>query len=201
MAGIETREFWSPFVPGTGIVATMNTEKHCYITNQNVMLDQLHSTFTRQPNYASLADRPDFQSLVYGPLPSANLLVWINPREAGATLRKQAAYFAETEVEFSIDWTTQRRQKEAEALQELFTGRSMTQLYEAGKKRVSNLVDARLQSYRDEYKAEQVPLVMATKERQIAYLESISSVLMMLRLEPKQFKLSLRVQVPLSKSP
>ncbi|MCP3915463.1 MAG: hypothetical protein GY711_07910 [bacterium] len=198
-SGYPTREYWSPFVPGTGMVTTMNTEENTYIANAKGMLDSMlkSRTQTKELGYPSLADRFDFPAMVDSALPSANVLVWLNPREGAATLRRQARRNAELDVQFSIDWETVRNKEEAKALEKLFPGKAKDQLSEQELGQLDTEVEPKLRDYRQKFIAEQAPLLEAASERKIIYLEAISNALVMLRLEPKQFRLSARVNVPL----
>ncbi len=198
-SGYQTREYWSPFVPGTGMITTMNTEENTYIANTKGMLDSMlkSRTQTKELGYKSLADRFDFQAMVDSSLPSANVMVWANPREGAKTLREQARRDAEVNVALSIDWDTVRAKEEGAAMQKLFAGKSRGQLNEAELAELDVEVQLKLREYRQDFISEQAPLVQAAGERKVAYLEAISNALVMLRLEPQKFRLSARINVPL----
>lgn len=198
VANFPTREFWSEFVPGTGHVATLNTSEHCYITNNFMMLDGLIKTHTQGgARYPRLADRDDFRGLLSTCIPSANVLVWLNPRSASSTMREQARVWAEENAARGIDWGRKRQEEEQRMLPQLFPGRTRDQLSEAEVEHLDSLVDPALREYRAQFAREHAPQLQAGRDRQIAYLGSASAILAMLRLDTRSFRLSVRVITPL----
>lgn len=198
IANYETREFWSEFVPGTGVVATMNTNEHCYITNVHEMLRQLLKTYLQDDSgYPRLSDRPDFQALLSSMIPSANMLVWVNPRPAEKTLRAQARVWAEENAARGVDWTRLRREEEQKVLPQVFPGRSRSSLTEEEASQLDAAIDPVLRQRREELMESAAPQLQAAKDRQIAYGQSVSAFLAMLQLEPRSFRLSLRMVTPL----
>ena len=193
--GFQTYEFWSEFVPGTGVIATLTTQEHSIISNESKMLPHILQTFVGSERDTSrLSDRSDFKALLDSSLASANALVWVNPRSAAPTLRKQARRFAEDNVQLGVDWRQKRAElEEQRMLQQLFPGKTRQQLSEDEQAELDMSVDPAMQSLSERLREEQVPALMAEKIRQIEYAEAISVGLAMLKLD-----LSVRVPVDLA---
>ncbi len=198
--GFATREFWSPLIPGTGMMATMLTdENHFWITNHERMFEALRRTYFQggDRGYQRLSELPSFRRQVEGALDKANLIVWFNPKKAAPTLRKIAKQWAEDNVLNSINWAQQRPIVEREVRNEQFGGRPINQLSTAEVDRLRAIVDQRLTEWADEYRVVNTPKLMAKRDREITYMESMDHVLLQLRLDPKHFKLALRAHTPL----
>lgn len=194
-SGYETREFWSEFVPGTGVVATVNAADKLIVSNSHQMLSHLLKTYFSGETQ-SLADRDDFGALVRSSLPEANVLIWVDPANAAKIMRASAHRWAEDNVP-PIDWTTVRAQYENQVLQENFPGQRRGSLSQETQSRVDDLVQPMLDQHQSEHWDQYVPALLAEKEREITYLETARSMLFMLALDPKFFNLSLRVVAPL----
>ena len=198
--GFATREFWSPLIPGTGMMATMLTdENHFWITNHEKMFQTLRSTYYdgERRGFRRLSELPSFRRQVEGTLDKANLILWFNPKEAAPTLRKIAKQWAEDNVLSSIDWAKQRPIVEREVRTEQFGGRSVGQLSKSEVDQLRAIVDQRLTEWGDEYRIVNTPKLMAKRDREITYMESMDNVLLQLRLDPKEFKLALRAVTPI----
>ncbi len=198
--GFPTREFWSPFIPGTGMMATMITDQgHFWITNHERMFSTIRQTYYQggSRGYPRLSELPEFRIQVENALDSANLIVWFNPRKASPTLNKLARQWAKDNAGSKIDWRRQRQIVEREVLAESFNGRSLGSLAPADSDAVQEEVDGRLTAWGDKQVADSLPLLMAKKKREITYMESMSSMLFMLKLDGKSFRLALRASVPL----
>lgn len=202
--GFETREFWSPFVPGTGMIATLFTDEkeHFWITNHESMFHHVRATFYQggAGGYPRLSEHPQFQALVDSSLPGANLLVWFNPRKAGPTLRKMARRAVEDSVLSGIDWSRLRREEQGKVLPELFPGKGLSQLTPAQAEQLAAAVDNELDEWAKRYRAEQVPTLVAASERSIQYMEAATAMLFMLDLNPASFSLSARILTPLGEA-
>lgn len=196
VGGFETREFWSRFVPGTGVIATLNTDEHCIISNNYNMIVRVLKTFTQgTASYPRLSARADFQALLNSSLTNANAVVWVNPRMAGDTLREQARRSAEDSV--VIDWRTLRGQHTAQVMAERFPGKGRGELSDEEIEEVDSAVESILQRIGDRTRATAVPALIEEQRRQVAYLEGFSAGLAMLKLDPKAFELSVRLVAPL----
>jgi hypothetical protein len=195
-AGHDTREFWSRFVPGTGVIATGNSGDLTIITNSIGMLGHLLKTYTQGgAKYPRLSEDPSFESLVHTSIERANALVWANPRTGAPILRQSAQRVAQDSIQ--IDWKLERARAEDQAIREQLPGKKRGELSPEDQAKVDEIVDPRLKSLEARIRAEQVPALMAAQERWITYLEAMQSALVMLALDPKAFELSIRAVVPL----
>lgn len=196
-AGHDTREFWSRFVPGTGVIATGNSGELTIITNSVGMLGHLLKTYTQGgQKYPRLSEDPRFESLVHTSIERANVVLWTNPRTAAPILRQGARRVAEDSIQ--IDWKLQRARIEDEVIRESFPGQKRGALAPDVQERVDQIVDPRLKSLERRLQDEQVPALMARQERWIMYSEAVTGALVMLALDPKSFELSVRAMAPLS---
>ena len=194
-SGYETREFWSEFVPGTGVIATVNAADKFIVANSFQMLKQLLKTYF-SGEVASLADREDFGALVQSSLAEANVTIWINPESTAKVLRSSARYWAEENVP-GIDWVQVRAQFEAQVMRDNFPGKNKNSLSAADSSHLDELVQPMLDDHQTRHWDQHLPALLAAKERQITYLEAAKSMLMMLSLDPKFFELSVRVVAPI----
>ncbi len=193
-----THEFWSRFVPGTGVIATMNTHDQFIVTNVHEMLRDIYKTTTiGGRKYPRLADRPEFGALLSDTVPSANLLVWLDPQGARKTLEEQAEEGASENAAAGIDWAKKRAEEENKILPQLFPGRGRRQLTRDQRDRLNAAVDPILSEFRRDFIAQQIPELLRERQRQIAYGMSCTAFLMLIQLEPRSFSLSLRAVTPL----
>ncbi|HPF15036.1 MAG TPA: hypothetical protein PLJ12_12265, partial [Planctomycetota bacterium] len=199
--GFPTREFWSPLIPGTGMMATMITDEgHFWITNHERMFSAVRQTYYQGAarGFPRLSELPSFRVQAAAALDNANLIVWFNPRKAAPTLRKIAKQWAEDSVQSSINWARQRPIVEREVLADTFGGRSIGQLQTQETDQLRAIVDQRLSEWGEEYRRQQVPLMTAKRDREITYMESMESLLFELQLDQRTFKLALRAVTPLA---
>jgi hypothetical protein len=192
---LKTREFWSPFVPGTGIISTLNTDEHCMITNHPDMYQSIYDTYNGE--LRSLADVPQFQALLDRSLDSGNLLVWFNPRAGRKTFEKQAERAARSEALSGIDWSAQRSARARELMPRLFPGKRREDLTPDEDNELENNIDILLDGEQELIISQRLPTLRAEKHREVTYLQSISSLMWILKLDPKSFKTTLRMVTPL----
>lgn len=195
--GFETREFWQPLVPGTGVVTTINTSEYMLISNTLSMPSQVIKTGTvGGRSYPSLADRPDFSALVNSSLQSANAVVWLDPQPARKTILQQLEDWAAINALDGIDWRQLRAQQEASSITEMFPGKSKRQLTADELQQFEAVVTRELSEQRERLREERIPAVRAERKRLADYVNGLESLLLMLRLDPKEFDLTLRAVVP-----
>ena len=195
-AGYETREYWSPLVPGTGIVVTANAAQLTIVTNTLGMMGDILKTYTqRSEKHPSLADDPTFSALVESSLARANALVWVNPKTLAPILRSRARAVAEGS--FRFDAVSERARVEAKLLRTDFGGKAKTALSADDQAELDRRIDTEMNAMRKRLKEEQVPAIMAEQERRIVWAEAASAALLMVALDPKSLELSLRLLTPL----
>ena len=130
-------------------------------------------------------------------VPSANVLAWVNPASGSALIRDQVRLDAKNRITRSIDYATKRREVERDVLSKAFGGRPRTQLTADDIRRLDGLVDQQLMSFTDQVIASNMPRELEEVQRLKTYLDSVRSVLTMLRLSPKEFEFTLRADVPI----
>ena len=189
-------EYWSPFIPGTGHLASGTFENRFILSNSFQMLGQLVKTFYEgAPAYPRLADEPRFEALVGSSLGNANLAAWVRPESLASTLRAISRRTAEDEV--IIDWSTMRGQIDRRVLRENFPDWDYDSLSAEQESQLELLAEGERDKYERELKAAQVPALQAKYERQITYFKAISGLLVEIGLDPKSFELSGRALLPL----
>ena len=121
VGGYEIREYWSPFVDGTGVIATVSAGDLCIVANSFFMLDHILKTQTLgAPSHPRLSERFEFRELLASSLPEANAVVWVDPQSLARTLRKQVRQWARDSIR--IDWAEQRAMFEQQVIDELYPG-------------------------------------------------------------------------------
>ena len=215
--GNSVHEFWSQFIPGTGIVTTFNRgggakgRGRCYVFNNHLAAGMLSRTYTlgRASNYPRLSERPDFKILLGegmdlenpNGLHSANVLIWWNPRAAANTLLAQSGQAAEDEAGQALAgdaefWSRVRAEIERNVLAENWAGRSASQLDENDRLRFDQLVNDALGRRRREEIRRLAPQLRAEKERKVKWSGMMSSGLLLLGLDPRGFHLTVRSVIP-----
>ncbi|MAG62514.1 hypothetical protein CMO84_03235 [Candidatus Woesearchaeota archaeon] len=194
----DLREFWSRFVPGTGVIATINTHDQFIISNRYKMLMDIYKTTTiGGREHPRLSSRPEFLELLSDTVPSANILVWMDPQRARKTLESQAEDWAREHAATGIDWGRKRAEEENKLIPQLFPGRGRGQLTRDQRDKLNAAVDPILTEYRTSFIKQRIPDLVRDKQRQIAYSMSCTAFLALIRLEPRSFSLSLRTVFPL----
>lgn len=198
-SGFEIREFWSPLIPGTGMIATCNANELTIVSNSFRMLGHILKTSTQGgTSYPRLSDEPTFQALVRSSLPNGNAFLWANPRSISPILRATARARAEEQAKnsVSIDWKAERQRVRAKLLREQFAGKKEP-LSPEETARLDELETAEINRIEEQSMGSRVPDLMAREERLLTYAESITAAMAVLALNPKSFELSLRVLAPL----
>jgi len=194
--GHDTREFWSPLIPGTGIITTVTEGEFTLVTNSLGMLRHLLKTDTQGgEKYPRLSEDPRFAAMVQSSLKRANFLVWSNPHTLATILRKRAQRVAQDSIH--IDWKAERQRVEADVIRETVPGGVQGKLAPDVQDKVDKLVEPKLKEIEKKIKAEQIPAMMAREERWIGWCESAAGCLFELALDPKACDLSLRLPIPL----
>ncbi len=198
--GYYTIEFWSRFVPGTGVITSL-FDAQIALTSNTIMMPAhvMHTGRSGGPQDPRLSERSEFVSLLDDLLQgsSANLVVWCDPDKAAATLRKQAETWARDEAAAGIDWVELRAREERRLLPDIAPGKARGELGPEEEERLAAEVDEVLRDVRDKEQEARYPILLAEKERQIVYLESIQAFLGYVRLDERRFDVGLRAVVPL----
>ena len=196
VSGYEFKEFWSPHIDGTGVVAAGPIGDLCIVTNSILMFPHLRKTWTQgAPSHPRLSERVDFAALARASDHGANLALWLNPRAARATLDKQVRGWAEAGIE--TNWSFERGRVEGELLREEYGGRRKETLSPVEREDFEKVVDQRIDEIDRNIRKTQVPALMQGYQRKLTYLSAVRSGLMMLAADPKALDLSLRLIAPL----
>ena len=191
-SGHQIWEFWSPFISGTGHIATVVDDRRFVLSNSFRMLEQVIATFyAPRERRADLSENLDFKGLAAEGLPQANLVVWYAPRRLGPTVRALAATRARNDVLGGMDMARERVREEALVLRQEFDGLSVGQLGPDEKARLDELVDQRMTTLQDKLLSQGVAERVAAYERQQDVLEHFDAALLMVAFDPKQLELSL----------
>ncbi|MDZ4772828.1 MAG: hypothetical protein SGI72_06795 [Planctomycetota bacterium] len=198
-AGFETREFWSEFVDGTGVIATSNAHDLTIVTNSLGMLGHILKTSTQGgTKYPRLSENSMFQGLTQSALAQGNVFAWLNPVTLAPILRARAADDARSAVFANIDWKSERSRLEDQVLREQFPGEKRGALTPERQLELDAIVDPKIDAMEKKLRSEQVPAFMAKQERFITYLEQLTGLVGVLSLDPRSFDLSIRVVAPLT---
>jgi hypothetical protein len=185
-------EFWSPFITGTGHLATVVDDRRFVLSNSFRMLEQVLATFyAPRERRADLQEDQTFQALIAEGLPQANLLLWLAPARLGATARKLAESRARNDVLGGMELSRERTREEAAVLRQEFGGLTLGQLGPDERKRLDELVDARMDALQTRLLGEGIPQRRASYERQQDMLEFFEAVLLMVAFDPKQLEFRL----------
>lgn len=192
--GNVVHEFWSQQIPGTGHIATGQSEDVFLISNSFRMLAQMITTKYRveQP---SLAQNPIFQDLLFSGMDHSTLAVWLNPRSLAPYLREVSRWSAEGAV--NLDLRGERARLQILALREDYGGKRLEDLTSDEATSLELLIDRRLKELLDNVRAQQVPALIAANNEKIDMLEALAGGLLRLALNPKYVELSLGTRVPL----
>lgn len=207
--GSDLHEFWNRMIPGTGVAATFNKpypdkpgHGRCYVFNNHQAAGKVSRTYTqgRAEGHPRLSERLDFQTLLEESLDSANLLIWWNPTVAAETLVAQAEQVAVAQAESALsgerDWSAVRRQVEAEVFTENWPGKARGELDKAGKLRLEDLVLEEMARRRRVLVRELAPQLEQAMVRKIEWSQMMKKGLLMLQLDPREFRMSVRTVVP-----
>jgi hypothetical protein len=140
--------------------------------------------------YPRLSEDGRFLGMTASSIPNANAVVWVDPRSAAETLRVQARHTAGFAVQ--VDWKAERARIEDKVLRESFPGQKRGQLTPEVQEQVDRMVDPELDQIQQRVLAEQVPAIVARRERWIEVAQSVPAALLMLAFDPKSLELSLR---------
>jgi|GEM_PF-803069 len=196
--GLTVREYWSQLIPGTGHLASLMYGDNLLLSNRYALIDSLVRNRNGQSAAVPrLSNSRDFQVALIDSVPSANVLAWLNPATGSALLRDQARLDAKNRITRSIDYATKRREVERDVLSRVFGGRPRAQLTADDIRRLDDMVDQQLVSFTEQMVASNMPRELEEVQRLKTYLDSVRSVLTMIRLSPKDFELTIRADVPI----
>ncbi len=188
-------EYWSQLIDGTGHLATLQMNEYFVISNHHKFLGDVEQTYYQgAPSYPRLAEDTWFQTQVNAGLPSANALVWLDPRAVSATRRALAAERAERGV--AIDWTVERPRIEKKILKERFPGETWGALSPAVEEELGALYDQEAAEFERTFRSQHEPAVRARLVQEIEASELLRGALLELSIDQSDFDLFGRLIVP-----
>ena len=195
--GLQVYEYWSRFVPGTGHVAVMAYGENLLISNRYKFIDIMARNAVGQGKSSSrLNGRTDFQYLMQDSVNGANVALWLDAEGAGDLIREQQRVVAENRIKDSINYRVERPKIEREVSRVSFQGRRRSSLSANEADRFDRLVDDQLAGFRRRVVEENLPGELADIDRLITYLGAMTGALAMVKLDQKEFDISLRVMTP-----
>ncbi len=194
--GAQIIEYHNANVPGTGLIATLEARgragNYFVIGNSHLLLGQVNVAYLRQ-GVKSLAEEAWFETLVNTGLPSADVVLWSNPRAITKTTQAVARRDAELDVPLYIDWDVERPRIERKVKQEQFSAGVDTQ---EDQEAFDLAVQQELDRFQSQFAAERLPAIQADYLRPFDALELMSRGLFELTIDPKGFRLHGRAVVP-----
>jgi hypothetical protein len=196
LQGYEFKEFWSPHLDGTGVIAAGPIGELCIVTNSILMFPHLRKTWTQgAPSHPRLSERPDFAALARSIDHGATVALWVNPRAARPILEKQIPGWALDGIQ--TNWAFERARVEDQLLRSDYGGRQKEALSPVERGNFETAVDRRIDEIDQEMRETQIPALTAGYERDLTYISSVRSALLMISAAPKGIDLSLRLVAPL----
>jgi hypothetical protein len=195
--GLRIYEYWSPFVPGTGHVASMLDSKLFFVANHWLMLNLIASTvYDRERKFPSLASAGAFAGLINTALPAQTFALYAQPKTLGEDVRRILRYNAEDQMSELIDWEVEGPRIRREVLARTQPGKLLEQLSEPERAELEMVAGPELEAFRADFRAKNLPVLLGRFEKQWQAMEAFDSLLFSLRLEPKDFQIALRALLP-----
>ncbi len=207
--GAKINEYWSPFVPGTGHVATLEMkgrDSYFVLTNENRLLGQIFKTYhtgmaEEGASYPRLAENSAFQTWVGSGLPSANVLLWLDPRPTTKTLRRIATQQAELGVADLIDWPVERPRIEREVIAKNFPGETWGNVSDGNKDSFEMLVQSEVERFQSAFVEQHLPELRARSERWLTAMQAFDGAFFELASDRKRLKLHGRIGLAIAPEP
>lgn len=195
--GLAVREYWSRLIAGTGHIAQINYDKKLIISNRYKFVDAITRNAVGQgPGSSRLNGRTDFQFMLGDSSPAGSVAIWFNPATGKEIIRSQAAELAENRIKDSINYRTERPKIERQVSNTGFGGRSRNSLTADEALNFDKLVDEEMNIFRQRVVEENLPRELADVDRMIVYLEALTGSLSIVRLDPKDFDITVRAKTP-----
>ena len=179
--------------PGTGHIAVMT-----YGENLDLERYKFIDIMARNAVGQEIEHAPERHRL---PVPHAGLgergerRALAGSRGAGELIREQQRV-AENRIKDSINYRVERPKIEREVSRVSFQGRSRSALSADEADRFDRLVDDQMAGFRRRVVEENLPRELADIDRLITYLGAMTGALGMVKLDQKEFDISLRVVTP-----
>lgn len=195
--GLRIYEYWSPFVPGTGHVASMLDSKLFFVANHWLMLNLIASTvYDRERKFPSLAGDSAFAGLVNTALPAQTFALYAQPKAIGDDVRKLLRDNAEGQMSELLDWEVEGPRIRRQVLARTQPGKRLEELSDPERAELEMVAGPELEAFRAEFRSKNLPVLLGRFEKQWRAAEAFEGLLFSLRLEPKDFQIALRALLP-----
>ncbi|MEM7309879.1 MAG: hypothetical protein AAF682_24595 [Planctomycetota bacterium] len=194
-------EYWSPMVPGTGHMATLTDELRggtvFMIGNNHNLVGQMSKTYFDGASGGAprLSELPTFRTQVGAALPSANLLLWVNPKTMARTWRGMAQRWASDKV--VIDWSVERPRLEQKFVKENMPGAVWGQLTESQQEELDLRIQPELDSFEAQFRGQHSARFEADYRDRIAAFEAFDAALLVVGFDKSSIDVSARLKFPL----
>lgn len=193
--GFKVLEYWNPLIPGTGhlasILCTLGSQQLFIVSNNHKMLGHMTSTYH---DGDGLSAHSTFATQLGDGLPSADALLWLNPKAMGNTWRGMAKLWASDKV--AIDWSVERPRIEKLALKEHMPGSTWGNLSEGEQAKLDMLVQPELDSFEREFRTQHSTRFYAEYLDRIAAFEALDALLVQLSIDQRDLDLAIRAKIP-----
>jgi hypothetical protein len=199
--GVLVFEYWSPLIPGTGHMSTLTDNMGggtvLVLSNHYALCGEIHQTFFQGSagGHPQLAEHPTFATQVSAALPSANLVLWLNPATLADTLRGMVRGWAEDKV--VIDWDVERPRLEQKVLKEKMPDATYGRLTPEQEEELAMLVQPELDAFEADFRGQHASRFEKEYRERLEALQAFDGVLLELALDKADIDLALRVKLPL----
>jgi hypothetical protein len=198
--GAVVNEYWNPFIPGTGHVATMEMkgrDSYLVVTNVFRLLGRVFKTYHEGESGGAiqrrLSEDPAFLTWVGSGMGSANLLLWLAPDRVAATSRRVAEFQASESVGDYIDWDVERPRIEKEVIARDFPGEVWGRVSAQNRDSFEMRVEQAVDEFERGFLQENLPLLRAEAFRRLQALEIVDRALVEVATDRKRLQLHGRV--------
>jgi len=198
--GAEVHEYWNPFIPGTGRVATLEMkgrEPYLVVTNVLRLLGKTFKTYhsgeEAGASYTRLAENAAFLPWVNNGLPSANALVWFAPSALSAINRRMAAWRVDQNAADYIDWNVERPRIEREVIAKNFPGASWGNVPPEDQESYERLVTEEVERFEAKFLEQTLPSMQAQSQQLLDAWEIVNNSFFELDSEKKRLRLHGRI--------
>jgi hypothetical protein len=194
-------EYWSPFVAGTGHLASINAVTSgptLVVGNHSKLLADMMNAFAQRGKGGppSLADHPSFLTQVNAGLASSSFVLWANPRAMDKTWRGMSATWASDKV--VIDWDLERPRILQKVLKEKMPEATWGRLTPDEEAELEMLAQPELDAFDLQFRSQHGAKFQREINERIDALEGVEALLFEVRLDKAALDLALRLKYPIA---
>jgi len=191
--GFVVYEYWSPAIPGTGHLASVNDGQLFVLSNSYQMIGQVLATYYQGgARYPRLADEVSFVNLMQEGQASSTALVYVQPGRILPTLRGMARRTAEDDLFRTVDWASLRAEFGKAEVAQNYSSEVWGRLSQETSDRVEVAVDGRIAAFQAEQREAELPRRIEALERRIQMVAGVDALLVQLRLGERSMEIALR---------